>query len=78
LRKRRVSAQIPSHALLADSWLSAAGAVLGVLTLVGSALERALGWWWLDPVAATLVACGALALSWVLARGEHTALDPQG
>lgn len=68
-RKRRIAERIPSHALRADAWLSAMGSVLALFALVGTALEAGFGWWWIDPVAAIGVACGATALSVVLARG---------
>lgn len=68
-QKHRVAAQIPSHALHSDGWLSAMGALLALVTLLGTGLKAGLGWWWLDPLAAVGVACGAVALSIVLARG---------
>jgi divalent metal cation (Fe/Co/Zn/Cd) transporter len=68
-RKHRVAERIPSHALHSDGWLSATGALLALVALSGTALEAGLGWWWLDPIAAVGVACGAVALSVNLARG---------
>jgi divalent metal cation (Fe/Co/Zn/Cd) transporter len=67
-RKVRVADRIPSHALHADGWVSAVGAVLAVVTLVGIALDRGFGWWWADPVAAVCVAAGAVGASVLLAR----------
>lgn len=69
--KRRIARRIPSHALGADGWLSAMGALLGVVTLVGTTLNRAFQWWWMDPVAAIGVAGGAVALSVMLLREEE-------
>ncbi len=67
-RKIRVADRIPSHALHADGWVSAVGAVLALVTLVGIALDRSLGWWWADPLAAVCVAAGAIVVSIILAR----------
>ena len=69
-RKRQISRRIPSHALHADGWLSAMGAVLALVALAGTALNAEFGWWWIDPVAAIAVACGAIGLSLALARGQ--------
>ena len=63
LRKRRIAGRIPSRALNADGWLSATGAVLALVTVLGATLERAFAWWWIDPLAAMTVALGAIALS---------------
>jgi divalent metal cation (Fe/Co/Zn/Cd) transporter len=69
LRKRTVAPHIPSDALLADSWLSATGAALAVVTLAGTAMTAAFRWSWLDPVAAITVAGVAIVMSVVLGRG---------
>lgn len=69
-RKRSIAPRIPSHALRADGWLSGLGAVLSLVTLVGTGLEATLGWWWVDPAAALGVASGALAMGVVLRRGR--------
>jgi divalent metal cation (Fe/Co/Zn/Cd) transporter len=66
--KRRIAPRIPSHALGADGWLSATGALLAVVTLAGTALDKAFNWWWSDPVAAILVAVAAIGLSITLIR----------
>ncbi len=68
-RKRWVARRLPSHALLADSHLSAVGAVLAAVTLAGVAATHSLGWWWADPAAAIAigVAAGGLAVSLVRA-----------
>lgn len=63
VRKRRIAGRIPSRALNADGWLSATGAVLAFVTVLGTTLDRAFAWWWSDPVAAVTVASGAIALS---------------
>jgi divalent metal cation (Fe/Co/Zn/Cd) transporter len=65
--KLTLGRRIPSQALFADGLLSTTGAVLGVVTVLGTLLS-ALGWWWADPIAALAVAVGALAVAVILAR----------
>lgn len=50
--KRRVAAQLDSHALHADSHQSDICAYLSLILLAGLALNAVLGWWWADPIAA--------------------------
>jgi len=50
--KRRVAAQLGSHALHADSHQSDICAYLSLILLAGLALNALLGWWWADPIAA--------------------------
>jgi divalent metal cation (Fe/Co/Zn/Cd) transporter len=50
--KRRVAAQLDSHALHADSHQSDICAYLSLILLAGLALNALLGWWWADPIAA--------------------------
>ena len=54
--KYRVSARLGSRALRADSLLSGAGVALAAVTLLGLLLQRGLGWWWADSVAALVIA----------------------
>lgn len=54
--KRRVAAQLNSGALQADSRQADFCAYLSALLLAGLLLNRWLGWWWADPVAALLMA----------------------
>lgn len=54
--KYRLSVQLGSRALRADSLLTVSGIVLAAVALSGLALERAVGWWWADPVAALVIA----------------------
>jgi divalent metal cation (Fe/Co/Zn/Cd) transporter len=81
LRKRWVARALPSHALLADSHLSAVGAVLAAVTLMGVVATRTLGWWWADPSAAVAIGAAAGVVAVSLARGagadEPTAM-PDG
>jgi divalent metal cation (Fe/Co/Zn/Cd) transporter len=65
-RKIELGRSIPSHALVADGLLSTTGAVLAAVTVLGTLVSATL--WWADPVAALLVATGALAGAVVLAR----------
>ena len=58
-RKRRVGLAIPSRALVADGWLSATGALLALVTVAGTGLAAAYGWWWIDPGAAAVVGAAA-------------------
>jgi divalent metal cation (Fe/Co/Zn/Cd) transporter len=68
LRKRVVAARIPSRALLADSWLSATGCLLALVTVAGTGMLEAFGWWWVDPGAAAVVATGAIVAAVVMLR----------
>ena len=68
LRKRRVGAAVPSPALVADGFLSLVGALLAAVTVAGTALTSAFGWWWADPTAALGVAVGALGAAVLVSR----------
>jgi divalent metal cation (Fe/Co/Zn/Cd) transporter len=74
--KRRLATRLGSRALRGDSILTAAGAVLAFLAFLGLVLERTLGWWWADPVAALLITAflvweGRRAVAeWHSTRGE--------
>jgi divalent metal cation (Fe/Co/Zn/Cd) transporter len=67
-RKRWVASRLPSRALLADSHLSAVGAVLAAVALAGTAATALFGWWWADPVAAIGIAVVAVQLGVTMAR----------
>jgi divalent metal cation (Fe/Co/Zn/Cd) transporter len=67
-RKHHIAVRLPSHALLADSRLSAVGAVLAAVTLGGTAAASSLGWWWADPVAALAIAIAAIGMGIALRR----------
>jgi divalent metal cation (Fe/Co/Zn/Cd) transporter len=54
--KYRLSKRLGSRALRADSLLTASGVALAAIALVGLLLQRLLGWWWADPVAALGIA----------------------
>lgn len=70
--KRAIAGRIPSPALLADGWLSATGCLLAVVTVAGTGDASVLKWWWADPVAALAVACLAIVIAVVMARGSAT------
>ena len=54
--KYRTGRLLGSHALMGDGTLSAIGAALGILALLGLLAEQLLGWWWADRVTALCVA----------------------
>jgi divalent metal cation (Fe/Co/Zn/Cd) transporter len=54
--KLRLARRLHSRALRGDGMLSAAGAGLAAVALAGNAVSEALGWWWADPAAASLIA----------------------
>jgi divalent metal cation (Fe/Co/Zn/Cd) transporter len=56
VRKYRLSAQLRSRALRADSLLTVSGVALAAVALTGLLLQREIGWWWADPVAALVIA----------------------
>jgi cation diffusion facilitator family transporter len=53
--KLKTAALLESKALRADSYQTIACAWLSLTTLVGLALNAALGWWWADPASALLL-----------------------
>ncbi|MEW6207272.1 MAG: cation transporter [Acidobacteriota bacterium] len=55
VKKRRVAAQINSRALKADSRQTDICAYLSAILLVGLALNALFGFWWADPVAASIM-----------------------
>jgi divalent metal cation (Fe/Co/Zn/Cd) transporter len=67
-RKASIGRSIPSPALIADSHLTKFGAVLALITLVGTASASTVGWRWLDPGAALLVAAGMVAVGGAVFR----------
>ena len=53
--KRKVAADLGSHALVADSRQTDLCAYLSAILLGGLALNALFGWWWADPVAALIM-----------------------
>jgi divalent metal cation (Fe/Co/Zn/Cd) transporter len=72
--KRRVARALPSDALAADGWLSAAGAALGLVAVAGTALAALSAPPWVDPVCAMGVAGVAAAIGFLELRREARAL----
>lgn len=71
--KIRVGRALKSPALQGDGLLTGAGGALAAVSMAGMVLDRALGWWWADPAAATVIAVflvGAGVLT-LLDRGSH-------
>ncbi len=54
--KYTLARRLNSRALRADSLLTWSGVALSSAALVALVLRRALGWWWVDPVAALAIA----------------------
>lgn len=71
-RKRQVGLAIPSRALIADGWLSATGALLALVTVAGTGLAAAYGWWWIDPGGAAVIGAAATGVGASLRRGIAT------
>ena len=70
--KRRVGRRLGSTALVADGWLSASGALLAVFAVLGATLGAHRDLWWVDPVAALVIAAVAGAYgTTVLAREQR-------
>jgi divalent metal cation (Fe/Co/Zn/Cd) transporter len=62
VRKRYLADRLPSAALRADGNLSAVGAGLAGVAVGGIAAAGLFEWWWADPVAALVIAIGAIGL----------------
>ncbi len=71
-RKLQVARRISSAALRSDGQLSAVGAVLAAITLVGTVIERWLGWSWADATATILLGMVAMWLAISTWRAEHS------
>ena len=66
--KRRVARDVGSAALEADGYLSASGALLAAVAVVGATVGTRAGLWWVDPVAALVIALGAGGVGLVFMR----------
>lgn len=71
-RKLQVARRISSEALRSDGHLSAVGAVLAAVTLVGTIVERWLGWNWADAAATIVLGTVAVWLAISTWRNEHS------
>jgi divalent metal cation (Fe/Co/Zn/Cd) transporter len=69
--KRRVAADLGSHALVADSHQTDLCAYLSAILLLGLALNALFGWWWSDPVAALIMVPIIVREGFEAWRGEH-------
>ena len=74
-RKRSAARLVRSNALLADSMLSATGAALAVVAIVGTTLGTRASW--IDPMAALLVALIAAGTGIGFLRREERALEDE-
>jgi divalent metal cation (Fe/Co/Zn/Cd) transporter len=75
MRKRAVARSVGSRALMADSWLSATGAALAVIAIVGTILGGRGHAHWVDPVTALIVAMVAAAAGFAFLRREEESLE---
>lgn len=62
--KIRLASQLSSGALRGDGVLTAVGACLAMVTLLGLLVNTLLGWWWADPLAALLITAVLLREGW--------------
>jgi divalent metal cation (Fe/Co/Zn/Cd) transporter len=69
--KRRLGTALASDALRGDGLLSILGACMATFALVALVLDRVLGWWWADRVAALVVAAIAAAEAARIARARR-------
>jgi len=74
-RKRWAARRVRSGALLADSWLSATGAALAIIAIVGTTLGARASW--VDPAAALLVALIAASTGVSFLRREERSLEDE-
>jgi divalent metal cation (Fe/Co/Zn/Cd) transporter len=73
--KRRVGRRIPSHALVADGWLSLTGGSLACVTVAGTLLSGH-GVSWADPAAALVVALAAVVIAvWLRREADAASQD---
>jgi divalent metal cation (Fe/Co/Zn/Cd) transporter len=62
--KIRLASQLGSGALRGDGVLTAVGACLAAITLLGLLVNTRLRWWWADPLAALLITAVLLHEGW--------------
>ena len=66
--KQRVGRELDSAALVGDGYLSASGALLAAVAVVGATIGTRAGLWWVDPVAALVIALAAAGLGALFLR----------
>ena len=71
--KRRLGRRMASQALQGDGTLSGIGAATSLLALAALVLYHLLGWWWVDRVAAVVVAAIAAVEGWHTAPRHRSA-----
>ena len=72
--KHRIAQKLASNALRADGWLSATGAALALIAVMGAALSSGSAPAWIDPAAALSVACVAVLVGVIELRREEEAI----
>ena len=72
IAKYRLSQTLGSRALRADSLLTVSGVALAAIAVAGLVAQRALGWWWADPIAGIAI---ALFLAWQGVAAARDAKD---
>ncbi len=72
-RKRRVGKKIDSHELIMDSREQLICLYMTVVVLAGLLLNKYLGWWWADPIAALLIVPYVLIQAWKAFRKAQNA-----
>ncbi|GAC1410928.1 MAG: hypothetical protein NVSMB57_05120 [Actinomycetota bacterium] len=70
-RKRIVARRVGSAALMADSWLSATGAGLALIAVVGAQLSPRPGLYWIDSLCALGIALVAVTVGVTAGRREE-------
>jgi divalent metal cation (Fe/Co/Zn/Cd) transporter len=75
LLKLRLAGILGSTALRGDGVLSAAGAALALIALVGAGAEAWWGWWWSNPTAALAIAAFLIREGAKTLRGSHDKTD---
>jgi divalent metal cation (Fe/Co/Zn/Cd) transporter len=76
LRKLAVARRVRSAALRSDGHLSAVGAAQAAVALSSTAIDRWIGWHWVDALATAIVGTGAVAVAivtWQETRADEPA-----
>jgi len=70
IRKSAIGTRVASAALVSDGHLSGIGAAQALVALMGTGVERALGWDWADAAATSMLGCVAIAVGVQTLRAE--------